>query len=363
MLTFQNAKAEAFVDAWRALSEQALVPNPFFDPDFCLPAIKRLDEERVKLAVIMDGDGSIIALAPFVLARFARFGPKVAEIWAHDYLPLSTPLVRHDCAGALEELLIGISTHSNAPVLVPLMKGLEAFAPLSSSFQMDVLSTHERAAMESTLSGEEYRRQTLSKQRRQGLNRRYRRLAERTAHLGDLHIELCNDAEQVPSRFETFMRVEKLGWKGGNKTALLNVEDHAALGREAAFGFSQRGACYIATLRAGDTVLAALTLFKAKDTLFSWKTSFDETYAECSPGSQILSRFADPLMGLGEAVMLDSCAAPDNTLANAIWGERVEVQNVLFMPPAYKTAGTAIRNFLMLHNQARRTAKRLIRGS
>lgn len=363
VVTLRDAQDDAFVNAWRELSEHARIANPFFDPDFCLPAMRRLGKSRVKLAVIRDYDGALIALAPFVVNRFAALGPRVAEIWTHDYIPLGTPLVRQGCENALEELMRGISNYSNAPVLALLFKGLNDFKPFSPSLQADVLFSYERAALHSALSGEAYRQTTLSKQRRQGLNRRYRRLAERTAHLGELHIELCNDSDLVPSRFETFMRVEKLGWKGGSKTALLNVDHDADFAREVAVGFSCRQACYVATLRAGDTVLAALILFKINGVFFSWKTSFDETYAECSPGSQILSRFVDPLMGHGDELMLDSCSAPDNVLANAIWGERVHVQNVLFVPHTLKTAGMTIRSLLTLGHKARRTAKKLIKRS
>ncbi|MEP1441942.1 MAG: GNAT family N-acetyltransferase [Hyphomicrobiales bacterium] len=354
-------KEESFINTWRELSEHAIVPNPFFDPDFCLPAIDALAKGRISVATVYDGDGVLIALAPIWVSRFAHVGPKTAHIWTHDYIPLGTPLVRQGCAYGLNELLSGISAEYDAPVLSKLFKGMEHFDQDASLFTLEELTSYKRAAMMTNLSGEEYRKVTLSKQRRQGLNRRYRRLAERTAHLGPLCIELCSDPDNVPNHFETFMRVEKLGWKGGNKSALLNSKIHADFARDVAVRLSSRNAFAVATLKAGDTILAALTLLKARGEYFSWKTSYDESFAECSPGNQMLARFADELMGQGDDVVLDSCAAPDNTLANVIWSERVEIKDLLFALPSQKAAALTVRNMITLHRQAKQTAKNLIR--
>ncbi|MEP3629440.1 MAG: GNAT family N-acetyltransferase [Hyphomicrobiales bacterium] len=351
----------SFVNAWRELSEQAIVPNPFFDPDFCLPAIDALAKGAVHLAVVYGDGGVLIAAAPIYVSRFAHVGPKTVHIWTHDYIPLGTPLVHQGYAFALNELLSGISATYDAPVLCNLFKGFDHFDLNSGDLNVEALASFERAAMMTSLSGEEYRKVTLSKQRRQGLNRRYRRLAERTAHLGPLCIELCSDPDTVPNHFETFMRVEKLGWKGSKQSALLNAKPHADFARAVAVRLSSRGAFVVATLKAGDTILAALTLLKAQGEYFSWKTSYDESFAECSPGNQMLARFTDELMEQGNETILDSCAAPDNALANAIWSERVAVKDLLFIHPSQKAAGLAVRNMMNLHREAKQTVKSLIK--
>ena len=351
----------SFINAWRELSEQSIVANPFYDPDFCLPAIDALAKGAVHLAVVFDAAGRLIAAAPISIFRVAHVGPKVAHIWTHDYIPLGTPLVRQGYLNALNDLLSGISAEYNAPVLCNLFKGADRFDLNACDLYVEELTSFERAAMVTSLSGEEYRKVTLSKQRRQGLNRRYRRLAERTADLGPLCLEVCSDPDAVPNHFETFLRVEKLGWKGSKQSALLNVKPHADFAREAAVRLSRRDAFVVATLKAGDTILAALTLLKAQGEYFSWKTSYDESFADCSPGNQMLARFSDELMGQGEEIILDSCAAADNTLANAIWSERVEVKDILFAHPSQKAAGLAVCNMVNLHRETKQTVKRLLK--
>ena len=351
----------SFINAWRELSEQSIVANPFYDPDFCLPAIDALAKGAVHLAVVFDAAGRLIAAAPISIFRVAHVGPKVAHIWTHDYIPLGTPLVRQGYLNALNDLLSGISAEYNAPVLCNLFKGADRFDLNACDLNVEELTSFERAAMVTSLSGEEYRKVTLSKQRRQGLNRRYRRLAERTADLGPLCLEVCSDPDAVPNHFETFLRVEKLGWKGSKQSALLNMKPHADFARAVAVRLSNRNAFVVATLKAGDTILAALTLLKAQGEYFSWKTSYDESFGECSPGNQMLARFADELMGQGNEILLDSCAAPDNTLANAIWSERVEVKDLLFVHPSQKAAGLALRNMMNLRREAKQTVKSLIK--
>lgn len=349
-----------FVSEWRALSESARVPNAFWDPDFCIPAMT-LEPNKVKIAALRNKAGAMKALAPFTMERVMKVGPKVACLWTHDYIPLGTPLVSADDDQAFSTLIDGIMRETGTPVIAEELKALSKLGSLANKpIESHVISQHQRAALHSDLSGEDYRKQTLSKQRRQGLDRRYRRLIERTKHLGPLEIDLCRDADLVPSRFEAFMRLEKIGWKGGNKTSLLNNETHATFARSIALKFAQRQSAMVATLKAGETVLAALALFKINGEVFSWKTTYDENYKNCSPGTQLLARFADPIMGKGEMVKLDSCAAPHNDIANTLWGERESVHNVVFSNKNHSAIASAIKHAQQLQQHAKATTKSIL---
>lgn len=361
VINYNAALPLQFVAAWRTLSELSRVPNPFWDPDFCIPAMALVAPDTIKIATLTNPDGSLAALAPFTVQRLMKFGPKVATLWTHDYIPLGTPLVATDNEQAFEALLNGIVTETGAPLLANDLKQMQKLGTISKDIiSTHIINTHQRAALKSTQPGEIYRRTTLSKQRRQGLDRRFRRLRERTTHLGTLEIDLCRDPELVPSRFEAFMRLEKIGWKGGNRTALLSNESHATFARNAALNLAARRSAMVATLKAGETVLAALTLFQINGETFSWKTTFDENFSACSPGTQLLARFADPIMGNGESFQLDSCAAPNNEIANTIWGEREIVQNVIFSTPAQSALATTLKHTEQLKQGTKQTAKSLL---
>jgi len=165
VLSSQEVRDADFVNAWRELSEEAIVPNPFFDPDFCLPAIAKLTNGKVQIAVIYD-DGLLVALTPFVVNRYAHLGPKVVELWTHDYIPLGTPLVKKGEPQALEALLTNLTIKYNAPILSGLFKGIDQFGISSNELVVDMVSQHQRAAMITKLDAVSYRESTLSKQRR-----------------------------------------------------------------------------------------------------------------------------------------------------------------------------------------------------
>lgn len=361
VLDAKEAASPLFLAEWQRLSEIACVTNPFYDPAFCLPAIDALCGGEMMFGAVYNENRQLVAFSPFVTTRVMNMGPKVTKLWTHDYVPLGSPLIAPGEGDAFADLLSGIMSHTKTPILAVDLKGRSKLGGISQSgLTVDILDHHERAVLITDCDGPGYRSKTLSRQRRQGLDRRFRRLTERTAPLGPLEIELCDDPACLPARFEEFLQLEKSGWKGGNKTALLNNHDHAEFARRAALLLVERRLCRVATLRAGNTALAALVILAINGEMFSWKTAFDETYADCSPGAQLLARFADPLMGRDEMVRLDSCSAANNAIANAIWGERTGVETVLFSP-ARQAAGTrSIIRMERLKARAKQTAKTLL---
>lgn len=359
ILSLEAASTPEFVAEWRRLSETAQVANPFFEPGFCLPAASALLPGRVRIAALVNGEGSLLALAPFTVGRFMHIGPKIAKFWTHGYIPLGTPLVTRDEEHAFEALVAGIADAERAPLFAADMKRLSELGPFSDLLEKDTVSSHERAALRCALPGVAYRAHTLSKRRRQSLERRFRRLAETVAGAGALEIELCRDPALLPERFEAFMALEKTGWKGSAGSALLSDPAHADFARAAAAEFSRRGKFTVASLKAGKAVLAALALFEANGEVFTWKIAFDEAYSAYSPGVQLLARFADPLMAEGRLFVLDSCAAPGNEIANAIWSERERIEDIVFYRPGHRAAAKAVRRGLLLEAGAKRALRRL----
>ncbi|MBE0692749.1 MAG: GNAT family N-acetyltransferase, partial [Aquamicrobium sp.] len=60
----------ALVEELEHLSARAIEPNVFFNPRFLAPAMPRLDDRDVRLAVIRDGDGErsrLRLLVPFTV--------------------------------------------------------------------------------------------------------------------------------------------------------------------------------------------------------------------------------------------------------------------------------------------------------
>ncbi|PZN47488.1 MAG: GNAT family N-acetyltransferase, partial [Proteobacteria bacterium] len=83
------------VDELDFLSARAVEPNVFFNPRFLTPAMPRLEDRDVRLAVIRDGDeyrSRLRLLAPFTVEKpAAPVGVPIIRIWSHPFGPLGAP--------------------------------------------------------------------------------------------------------------------------------------------------------------------------------------------------------------------------------------------------------------------------------
>jgi hypothetical protein len=90
------------------LCARTIEPNVFFNPRFLAPAMPRLEDREVRLAVIRDGDeerSRLRLLVPFSVDRPAiPLGVSIIRTWSSPFGPLGTPLVdRDDPAGVIED--------------------------------------------------------------------------------------------------------------------------------------------------------------------------------------------------------------------------------------------------------------------
>ena len=86
-----RADAAAQADEWAALAAAALDDNPYFSPDFVIPALAHL-YPGVDVAFVRSADGALAAAAPIAGARLGRIAP-AARLWSNHFGPLGAPLV------------------------------------------------------------------------------------------------------------------------------------------------------------------------------------------------------------------------------------------------------------------------------
>ena len=78
---FRTAAVEpntAPVAAWVELARRSAGDNPFFHPDFALPAIGSLDRS-VEILTVASRSGSLAAIVPFTETRSAELPPRRAS--------------------------------------------------------------------------------------------------------------------------------------------------------------------------------------------------------------------------------------------------------------------------------------------
>jgi CelD/BcsL family acetyltransferase involved in cellulose biosynthesis len=318
---------------WRDLADRATEPNPFFDPDFVVPAAQALGvEDKVALAVRRDSSGWS-ACAPVRRQQLWRTLPVTClATWRHVYCLLGTPLIaageetaatadliaamrrlkRVDCA-ALE----WVST--DGPVAAALSEAAGSRAIWLERFQ--------RATLVRQPSGDYLEGRVKGKELRE-LRRRSRKLEEELG--GETRLV---DRSDDPRALESFIELEASGWKGEKGTALASNPSHTGFLRKVADAFAARDALNLVFLEAGDTPVAATCNLVAGGVDFCFKVGYDERYARFGPGRELQLKMIDDFHAEPSLQMVDSCTSPGNELYSRLWRDQRELATTVVPAP------------------------------
>lgn len=350
------------------LCARTIEPNIFFNPRFLAPAMPRLEDREVRLAVIRDGDeykSRLRLLAPFSIEKPAMpLGVSIIRTWSSPWGPLGTPLLdRDDPAGVVEDFLAILSRpHLKLPKVVAIpdlrMDGAVAGILQSVAEQRGLpLATTgivERPFLESNLDGDEYLRQSLNPHH----YREFRRLHRRLGDHGVLEHIVARSPEEIRSGVETFLALEAAGWKGRERTAMAIDRFRAAFAREAIDRLADLDLCRIHALTLNGKAIAALIVFIEAGVAYTWKTAYDETYANYSPGTLLMIEVTKQHLDDPNIMITDSCAVPDHPVMSRLWAERKPVGTMLIgLTPdsdrATRQAATQMHLYKETRNMAR----------
>jgi CelD/BcsL family acetyltransferase involved in cellulose biosynthesis len=306
---------------WRGLAARALEPNPFAESAFLIPAAKTIAPRRLTALCVWESPKRTRLNGLAILrSRLAPFG--LVGVWRSEQAPL--PALLLDCERAdvaLEAIADWLASHWPWAVglgvaAVDVDGGLaEALRTTAArrSLRLDGSNPRLRAALPCG-SGANFAA-LLGAQRRKEWGRTRRRLEE----LGKLEFAWSD----CRSAIEDFLALEASGWKRERGTALLADAHRAAFARAMLDGFASDGRLRIARLSLDGRLIASGAVLRAGDRAFYWKTAFDPTFAEFSPGVQLtlsMSRALETDPGLALA---DSCAEPNHTMIDRIWPARI----------------------------------------
>lgn len=310
------------VGRWRELAAAAIEPNPFFEPELVLPAAKALAADP-SLLVSVDEDGAWAAAMPVLGGRGWRHLPlRGLSSWTHIYSFFGAPLLRRGAEQAALADWLRPSGGALRPFLGldlldadgPFMAALEAAAGRAGA-SIVVYEEHERAALHRTPEGLGMR---LGSKRRRENARLGRRLGEA---LGGAEITVVDRAGD-PAAAEDFLALESSGWKGTEGTALRSDPAHAEFFRSLCEGFGRLGRLQLLSLEGGGRAAAIKCDIVAGGTVFCFKTAFDESLAEFSPGVQLERGIVDYMGDDDEVLLIDTCAEAGNGMANRVWPDR-----------------------------------------
>ena len=314
------------------LSARTAEPNVFFNPRFLAPAMPRLEDREVRLAVIRDGDeyrNRLRLLVPFSVERPAiPLGVPVMRTWSSPFGPLGTPLVdRDDPIGVIEDFFSMLSRpHLKLPKVFvlpdmrldgPVASLLTSFAD-SRSLTLVTTGKVERPVLESEADGEDYLKASL----RSHHYREFRRLKRRLADLGKLEHIVARGPDEIRHAIESFLTLEAAGWKGRERTAMAIDRYRAAFAREAVHRLAEQDMCRIHMLTLDGRAIACLVVFVEAGVAYTWKTAYDETLSAYSPGTLLMIEVTKQHLDDPNIVMTDSCAVPDHPVMSRLWSER-----------------------------------------
>ncbi|WP_160140660.1 GNAT family N-acetyltransferase [Blastochloris tepida] len=341
--------------AWEALIGRVTEHNIFYVPAFALAAASHLLGASGSNTIGIWRNGDLACLFPGSLAG----GP--LPVWralVHPYGPLSTPLVhRFDPESVLASWLDAVAALRPRPraVILPLMTDegpvAEALSRLLArrGLQVRRLDAHRRAALTNGAAGPA----ALGGKRRKELARLRRRLEE----AGTPTLTLAPAEAPIAEAIDSYISLERAGWKGRGGTALAADPAAEAFFRRAIAGLAARGEAEIAVTRLDGAPLAATVTLRSGPQAWYWKTAYDEAHARFSPGVLATLDLTARLAADPALAQVDSCAIAGHPMIDRLWSGRLAVSDwIIALPDA--GAGFAL---VVAREQAQRSARRLAR--
>lgn len=317
------------------LSNRAMEPNVFFTGRFLAPAMPRLDDRQVKLALMRDDNGKrsrMRFLMPFSIDKPGfSVGPSIIRGWSNDFSPLGTPLIdSEDAAETLDNLFEAFASHQmNLPATLVLpdlrLNGLFAqmakAVAISRNLPVTVTNSYQRPMLQSTEEGDVYLQNAISSSHMREMRRQWRLLEEK----GEVSYNVARQPREIRQRLEEFLTMEAKGWKGKNRSALIFDRYHSPFVREAIANLSEIDAVRIHTIDVNGRAIASLVVLMMGGEAYTWKTAYDENYARFSPGKLLMGRLTEWHLEDANIVRSDSCAVPDHPIMSRFWREREEM--------------------------------------
>lgn len=140
---------------------------------------------------------------------------------------------------------------------------------------------------------------------------------------------VARQPEEVRLRMEEFLALEAKGWKGKKRTALISDRYRAAFAREAITNLAEIDAVRIHTIDLNGRAIASIVVFLMAGEAYTWKTAYDESLAQHSPGKLLIMKLTEWHLDDANIVRTDSCAVPDHPIMSRLWEEREEMGNLV----------------------------------
>ena len=305
---------------WRDLASRALEPNPFFEPDLLVPAVRHLSPPAEFRLLVVGQPGRYHLLMPVWRGRHWRRVPsRAAHVWTPLGISLGTPLMDREGATALGVAWTLLRRWAGHVVLDKLPTDGPvgaALGDMAARRKLAVVEDHsfERGILRQPEPGEHVL--AVSGKHRREMDRMTRRLEDA------LDGALCvTDEADDDDTVEALLRFEAQGWRGAAGVAALDTSG-AAFVRESVARLRRQGRLQLPTLRFGGKMVAALLCVTAGDTTYWLRIAHDVAYEQFSPGVTLMIAVSESIVDLEPGSVFDSCADRGHRTINRLWRDR-----------------------------------------
>ena len=338
------------VAGWSACAAASIEPNPFFEPDWLLPALAHLDESPATVLVLAEHDGAVHACVPIATSAFEEDG--VGGGRTHSTLvtrvtptaiALGTPLVTADRAlDALtcimnqirwmaEECGAGLAVMewvaTDGPT-APLLKE----AAIRTGHPLIEFDRWERGFLRRPPDYEDsYWLRAVGKNRRRTI-RQHRRALD-AAFGTTSRLRTRTDTAAI----DAFLRLEASGWKGHEPggRALRRQTGSATFFDEACRRYIDKGCLWFVSLECDGGPIAMICCLRAGDGVFAIRTAYDEGLARFGPGIEVFLGAMEHFDHETDAQWFDTCSDPDNHHLLGLFPDRRTMATMLFRLPVH----------------------------
>ncbi len=312
---------------WERLARYASEPNPFGEGWFVRASLSACRPGAAVRIVGYYDNGRLRGIVPVEFSRlyYDRTIPHL-RVWQHDNAFCGAPLVAagYECR-FWEAFLNWAGAATTGQCFVHIAR-ISAEGPLIAALHSVVsgrntpaaiVRREERAMLQSGCDARTYFERAMSGKKRKELRRQYRRLSE----LGNVRFVKQRDGSELPRWTEQFLQLEQAGWKGRNGGALACDPATERLFCEMLRRAADAARLERLLLSLDGRPIAMLVNFLTPPGSYSYKTTFDENFAQYSPGV-LLQRENLDILDDPAISWMDSCAAPDHPMIERIWREK-----------------------------------------
>lgn len=331
---------ERYAPQWRELAENAATPNPYYSPGIFLAYAHTIGlPDNLAIASVWSGpaDNPRLDAMGFYVRDDFRWGWPVRTwvSWTNPYFLSSEPLVRKSCQlparrvlfdglsnnRADRTLLLGKAHNGSSARPLALVDEHRGQAPILD--RQAIVASHQRAALLSNWSVDDYTQAGISKKFRTNVGRSMRKLEA----IGALKFETVTSGPELTSAVDDFLALEGRGWKGKHGTAMNSCERDLRFARRAFNAQTTPGvSCDILSLD-GKAIAVNVNLTVA-DCLFGFKSAFDESHGKLSPGNVAHYLAAKSILSDRRFKLADSSTVPGHPI-ESVWPDRLAAGLVL----------------------------------